>query len=341
MKKKIESLCNKYELGNVTNIPTQVSGGLLHKMYRVETTQGGFAVKTLNPDIMKKDKALHNTIHAEKVAEKICDIFEQAQDDEELNASIVVAQNINGNHVLEVDGAYYMVFDWLDGKSVFSPDITKQHCEAIGRALGKIHAANIQMDGVEKEHTCRQAYDWDMLVHESQGQQIEGYEVWEAAIDDLKKWDKGVIDAWQELSQKQVISHRDLDPKNVMWEGTKPLLIDWESAGYVNPYQELIEVLNYWITDVNGTYDEVKFQALVSAYQENVILQNIDWEKVLMSSFDGMLGWLEYSMKRAIGIEGSTERDKIEGVQQTLGTIAELRKYDEQMKLLMRWLKQM
>lgn len=340
MKEKLESLCNKYGLGTVTNIPTQVSGGLLHKMYCVETTKGRFAVKVLNPDIMKRNEALHNTICAEKIAEKICASFEQMQDDVLRNASIVVAKKMQDNHVLEMDGAYYMVFDWLEGKSVFAPDITKKHCEEIGRALGRIHAANIQIDGVEKEQTSRQAYNWDVLFYEAKKKNAECYEALKNVLTDLKHWDNGVISAWKELSQEQVITHRDLDPKNIMWVGTKPFLIDWEAAGYVNPHQELVEVINYWITDVNGAYDEAKFQALVNAYQENVRLKNVNWEAVLMSSFDGMLGWLEYSIKRAVGMEGSTDQDKIEGANQTVGTIAELIKYEEQMKLLMRWLKQ-
>lgn len=47
----------------------------------------------------------------------------------------------------------------------------------------------------------------------------------------------------------QVISHRDLDPKNVMWDGMNPYLIDWEAAGPVNPYQEFLEVALYWVDD--------------------------------------------------------------------------------------------
>jgi len=27
------------------------------------------------------------------------------------------------------------------------------------------------------------------------------------------------------------------------------LIIDWEAAGYVNPYQEFLEVVNYWTED--------------------------------------------------------------------------------------------
>ena len=34
-----------------------------------------------------------------------------------------------------------------------------------------------------------------------------------------------------------------------MWKNDVPYIIDWEAAGYINPYEELIQVLNYWIVD--------------------------------------------------------------------------------------------
>ena len=43
----IEFFCNKYNLGTVLNI-TQLHGGLMHKMYKVETNKGIYAIKLLN-----------------------------------------------------------------------------------------------------------------------------------------------------------------------------------------------------------------------------------------------------------------------------------------------------
>jgi len=36
--------------------------------------------------------------------------------------------------------------------------------------------------------------------------------------------------------------------------------------------------------------------------------KTINWDCVLNSGYAGMLGWLEYSLKRALGIEGRMRR---------------------------------
>lgn len=51
---KITELCIKYALGKIIEEPKLVTGGLMHKMYHVSTDQGEYAIKLLNPDIMKR-----------------------------------------------------------------------------------------------------------------------------------------------------------------------------------------------------------------------------------------------------------------------------------------------
>lgn len=43
-----------------------------------------------------------------------------------------------------------------------------------------------------------------------------------------------------------------------MWKNDVPYIIDWEAAGYINPYEELIQILNYWIVDENQNYNNGK-----------------------------------------------------------------------------------
>ena len=104
-----------------------------------------------------------------------------------------------------------------------------------------------------------------------------------------------------------------------------------------NPYQELIEVLNYWITDVNGAYSKSMFTALINAYTENMSIADVDWDSTLTCGFDGMLGWLEYNVKRALGIEGDGSRERSEGLEQVKSTIAELKRYEKRIELLKKW----
>ena len=52
--KMIEQLIKRYNLGDITGDILPVSGGLMHKMFKVQTSTGIYAVKCLNPEIMKR-----------------------------------------------------------------------------------------------------------------------------------------------------------------------------------------------------------------------------------------------------------------------------------------------
>ena len=71
MKKQLEQLCITYHLGNLSKEPEQVAGGLMHRMYHVYTDQGEYAVKLLNPDIMKRPEAFCNMINSEIVSNEL------------------------------------------------------------------------------------------------------------------------------------------------------------------------------------------------------------------------------------------------------------------------------
>lgn len=327
MKEKIKRLCEMYGLGILEKEPVLVTGGLLHKMYRVCTSMGEYAVKILNPDIMQRPEALNNMINSERIANALAD-----------KIPLVAAKQLQGQYVIKDEEFYYMVFDWLDGKSIFIPDITNENCKQIGIILGKIHAMDVKVDGLKTEENTREFFAWDSLLQETKKQNTKWCSIFADNISSIKQWDKQTVEALQSASEYQVISHRDLDPKNVMWRGNQPYIIDWEAAGYVNPFQEMIEVLNYWTVDKAGEYDKEKFKALMKAYTDSMDISAVDWDVTLRCSFDGMLGWLEYNVKRALGLEGSSTVDKEEGEKQLFGTISELKKYEERMVRLKSWL---
>ena len=349
MKERLNNLCKKYHLGTLMESPEMITGGLMHRMYRVTTTSGQYAIKALNPDIMKRSKALGNMIFSEIVAHKLMD-----------EIPLVAAKEFEGKHVLEDSGYYYMIFEWLEGRSVFGQEITPAHCKQIGQILGRIHGADIQVDAMEQEKEDREPFDWEGLLEyarslarkeqpqsEADSSVAEAKEcasILEKYLEALQNWDQAVVAGRQQVSGQQVISHRDLDPKNVMWQGEGPdakaYIIDWEAAGPVNPYQELVEVLNYWTTDEAGGYDRDKFVALMGTYRESMPLDGVDWDVILSCSMDGMLGWLAYNVKRALGLEGSDTEDRKAGLQQMQGTIQELKQYDERIKQLKEWMEE-
>lgn len=300
MTETISKLFRLLNLGEPLAAPGPVSGGYLHKMLRVETARGFFAVKALNPDIMMRPEALGNMRHGEQIALAL-------QDCVPLCAA--------SSGVAEMDGAYFIVYPWAEGVSVFAPEITAEHCRIMGNVLGCIHRADVRIPGMEPETALRQPYDWSLMADER-----------------LPRWDAAALDGLRRLQAVQVISHRDLDPKNVLWQGLVPCVIDWEAAGYVNPWQELIELLNYWADD------EEKVRAMIAAYGQHVDLRAADWDAALAAGVDGILGWLHYNLRRAAGMEGTSPEDKAAGEEHVRNTLRELEQYEDRMAFLRRLL---
>lgn len=232
-----------------------------------------------------------------------------------------------------------MIFNWIDGKTIFQEEISQYHCAEIGKVLGKLHATNIEICTLNMKQNIRKPYNWDFLLEEARKQKVEWYLLFENNLFKIKQWDKEACDSAVKLLDHQVISHRDLDPKNVIWKNGAPYVIDWEAADYVNPYQELIEVLNYWTQDSLGNYDKEKFKAAMKEYTKLVDVKYVNWDTVIPSSFHGMVGWLEYSIKRALGMEGDGDEERELGKEELIETINELKSYDEQVDELKSWLK--
>lgn len=80
-------ILDELKLGTLTAQPQRVTGGYMHKMYCLETTTGKYAVKLLNPAIMKRPDVFRNYQKAERL-ERIL---------QENNIPIVPAMEINGN----------------------------------------------------------------------------------------------------------------------------------------------------------------------------------------------------------------------------------------------------
>jgi Ser/Thr protein kinase RdoA (MazF antagonist) len=326
--KQLEKLFSKYNLGELNSEPKQITGGLLHKMYGVNTKENNYALKELNPSIMKRTGVAEKLINSERVAKALKEIV-----------PAVTAIQFDDNPLLTLDGKYYMVFQWLDGMSIFPPNITLENCRMIGKLLGKIHTSHIIIPNMQKELSVPELYEWNSYLLLGQESSAPWTEELSLIIDDLKRWNETSKEAYISLSEHMVLSHRDLDPKNVMWNDGNPYIIDWESAGYINPYQELLEVLNYWANNGMGEIDKDKFMELYHAYIEIAGSFQVNFDKVLSSGFLGMLGWLNYSFKRSLGIEASSVEEKNLGTEQVFVTIKALRQYSKQIQLVKYWIK--
>lgn len=311
-------------LGKMLSEPERITGGLLHRMDKVRCESGVYALKTLNPLIMKRPEALGNMVRSERIARALKN-----------TVPVVHALENRGECVYSLGENHYMLYPWVEGKSVFPPDITIKQCTFMGDILGRIHEADIQLDGIEKIDPEEVRFDWAKLPEKA---------AWLDVMFDnrakIEKWQSVANESMKVLSSRQVISHRDLDPKNVLWQEDKPLLIDWEAAGYVNPYQEMLETAYYWADDGRGSLNEGHFKAFVTAYGQHIPLFSVCWQTVFSACFQGMLGWLYYNALRSCGMENENDKDMALGKQQVYDTMISLKAMDEKNLHAARWIKE-
>jgi len=325
---QFEKLCNVLQLGDILGVPKAIPGGFLHRMYAIETTQGKYAIKALNPKIMLRPVAMQHFMDSERIV----NIASK-------NIPALPAKKFNGTFMQEIDNQFYLVFDWVDGKSLKPNQINIVHCEKIGAILADIHMTDFSELGIINDWSDNaQLTDWKYYLQKGQENNAVWVKSFLEIIDNLYDWNSQANKSAGLLASDMVISHRDSDPKNVMWNQDNPIIIDWEAAGYVNPMQELTETAIYWSENEIGNIDKERFLAFIGGYKNKCGTLQANWKMVLVSGFLGQLGWLEYSLKRSLWIECTDKEEQQMGTDQVTGTINSIRRYAEMISELEKWL---
>ena len=141
-------LCEQLNLGALIEEPIRLYGGLMHKMYRVATASGVYAVKHLNPHVMMRATAARNFAAAEELERKL----------EQTDLPLLPALTIGGRKMQEVDGNFFYVFPYFEGKALTDESITPTHCAIVGRLLANLHAVENIHTSIEKDILT---FDWD------------------------------------------------------------------------------------------------------------------------------------------------------------------------------------
>lgn len=325
---QFEKLCNVLQLGEIVGMPEAISGGLLHRIYAIETTQGRYAIKALNPQIMLRPVAMQNFIKSERIANIAVN-----------NTSALPAKKFNDTFMQEIDNQFYLVFDWVDGKSLKPNEINIVHCEKIGAILADIHMTDFSELGIINDWSDNaRLTDWNYYLQKGQENNTVWVNLLLENIDKLYDWNAQANKSARLLTSDMVISHRDLDPKNVMWNQDNPIIIDWESAGYINPMQDLTETAIYWSENEIGSIDKERFLAFIGGYKRRYGTLQANWRMALVNGFLGKLGWLEYSLKRSLWIECTDKEEQQMGTIQVTGTINAIRRYADMISELEKWL---
>ena len=299
-------------------------------MYKVTTDKGSYAVKALNPQIMQRPKAMKDIVGSELIAAALSK-----------NIPIIYSLFRNGSHVQISNGRYYLIYPWVEGKCIKPNEITVSHSIKIGKILAEIHKVDLTFLNISRDdEKVLNIVDWDNYLQAGN----KRYAAWTERMTEMRDALYDINDraniAQRCLNKNFIVSHRDLDSKNVLWQGEEPLIIDWESAGYINPMKDLLETALYWSENSSGHVEKEKFKAFIDAYKQKATMLATDWDAILYSNFIGKTDWLEYNLKRSLGMEASDEAEKNLGTEQVVLTINAIETYLAQLPELKSWLEE-
>lgn len=308
---KIKKLFNKCKLGSVIFPIESVSGGFLHRMYKVNTEKQAFAVKHLNSNIMKRPEAMENYLRAEGLEAKL----------EAAGIPIVPALIFDGRKMQEISGEYFYIFKWQPGSITDWDNISIKQCWQAGNIQGRIHAIEPKItEYIEPELS---SIDWKGYLSESKNSNQEVFLL-------LKENEELLIYAENEMNKARInlpsiecITDEDMDPKNVMWQDENPFVIDLECLDFGNPVSHVLQLSLQWsgITTCNLDLDKQKafFDGYLEAYDNGFR----DYDKVFGVAYT-WVEWLEYNISRALG-HCQDKKEQEMGLSEVKNTINRIR----------------
>jgi thiamine kinase-like enzyme len=294
-------LCELLDLGTPNGSLGQVAGGFHHRMWQLKTNCGSFAIKQLADDLDMQDTATVERMNATEIT---------AREFSEHGVPALYSLASGRQHLHLLDGVGYLVYPWTDASACHKNGIEKKHALTVAGILAHIHRSDIHVpelrDVPALPLTAERVID---LVQLARQRNVRESQLLEARLDDLLEAVELQAPALAMLQQHQVISHGDLDHKNVLWDGDgEPLLIDWESARRLNPTYELIlEALDWG--GITANFEMGPFVTFLEAYLDAGGRIVADEVPAVADAIQATwVEWLLFNIGRAVGVHDAQQR---------------------------------
>lgn len=301
---EILCVCQKLNIGNQIIKVEKVSGGLLHEMFCTQTDQGVFAVKKLNPEVMNRKEAYQNFVCSERFSRK------------------VIQKGVPGIHALgekkfifHQNDNYYMVFPWIDGRILTFSEVKEIHVIKVAEALANMHLISLNM-GTKEVGPNLSKIDFEKYKSSS----VSYGKIFDEIVDTLSMLETKIHLSLIEINKKAIMSHCDLDLKNVMWDKKEnPYFIDFESSSYVNMTFDLLDVALYWSGIDSDQFRYDYFELFIDRYLKiNPHIED-DVKVVGMCLCINVLGWLRYNLE--LTLQNHKDQKAFDEVQKSLRSL--------------------
>ncbi|HAT1867339.1 aminoglycoside phosphotransferase family protein [Legionella pneumophila] len=317
-KNQLKTICKKLNIMLPCASPKRVYGGLLHRMWCVESNGSQFAVKQLNSRIQLTAEVKRQYELTEEIA------FQFSQ----RNIPAVHAIKTENNYLIFSEYEAFLVYPWINAQALDKGAISETLAVKIAAILAKIHHIHLNVPELDSQ-------EFDIHSNEKIISLIDKSVSQNLVFKERLKNNQLLITEINELFQKAIpilqstsgVSHGDLDQKNVLWDKNDiPFLVDWESARKLNPTYEIINCALDWSGITTPFFNKSLFIKMLKAYASAGVTINNDH---LEAAFYGVLGnwinWLVYNIERSFSSDKEQQNIGIEQVLQVLPTIFQVR----------------
>ena len=191
----------------------RVHGGFAHRMFRLDTDQGSFAVKELNRDDRRAISPVEDVFRLERAA---------------FAAGIPMPEPISASPGL-------LVHRWVEGETVPEAPVSPAFGFEIGRDPRAHPRARRRVDaGVADDPPAR---DWPELAERASATGQPWADELAARVGTLLAIAR-LVDTC-ERPGPVVLTHRDIHPWNLLAREGRPVVLDWELSGLLDLSGEL------------------------------------------------------------------------------------------------------
>jgi thiamine kinase-like enzyme len=270
-------------------------------MWCVNTPQASYAIKQLSTDIDLNNNQVRQNY---ELTERIAFLFHRQ------GIPAVSALEKAGKRLIEVEGEGFLVFPWVEATALHKDAISENHALKIAQVLANIHTTNLIMPEIPES-------TFDLHTSEKILALIQKAESCHCPFaPELTKNQKNILEindthdrAIPFLKKNTVVSHGDLDQKNVLWDKQdQPILVDWECARKLNPTYEIMNAALDW-SGITTHFDNALFFNMIQTYQKaGSVIQKDHLEAIFDGILNNWLNWMLFNVERACVAEESEQK---------------------------------
>ena len=290
----LQEVCQHMSLGLPDGPPEPLFGGLIHKMWRANTEKGVFAIKELSALIKFDSQTKKAYEHSEEIARS----FEKA------GIPAIVALSQDDHSLIELKSGRYLCYPWIDGKTLTIKDVKESHLIKMAAVLAKIHQISLGLFGRQKpKYDVTSRSDLVSLFEAASTASLPYAALLKVHEKNLLKINDHYTESIAVLQKTGVMSHSDLDPKNVLWDAAEnPHLIDWEAARPMNTTHDVVCLALDWSGLAACSINLENFRCVLETYKASGGNFDTDLlEHALFAVMGNSLNWLAFNIKRSVG----------------------------------------